>query len=238
MKELPFCKYTKTKINPAFFPCPSNFYCNECLWLKTKKKERKTLPPKEKKILARPLFESQEVTYSGPDKPIFEQDWQPLKRAIREYKLNVRNAETVGEEVFWKKIESLCNWEDGNWAYLAEEEKTLILEGRKGSIKAIQKLVMLNPEMVHLPFVADILERIIKSVKYGDGRKIRQGREQWKGFLPSRESHRNPVPKNILRHLLKATMDERSITKAKAIKHLLKAFPTITKRQWDGTRIQ
>jgi hypothetical protein len=236
MKELPFCKFTRTRVNPVYYDCPDKFNCDRCQRLD--KKKRQVILPKKKEFPPKVLFEGDEVAYSGPNKLILKPDWLPLEKAVRKYRLYTQDAEIDGVKAFWEKWESLCNWKEGSWEYLSKEEKHLVAKAREGSVRAIQRLVVLNPRMIRLPFVIDFLERIIRTVKYEKGEKLREAQGQWKGFLPTRESHKNITPNHVLKHLLKSTMAEKSITKGKAIKHLLKAFPDINRRQWEGVRIR
>jgi hypothetical protein len=248
MKDLIYCKVEKKKINPQYYPCENSFHCDSCPKSKPKRKTKK-----KKLILVRrscpsiPFYSNDDggtlETYAykenGEWHHFLVKDSYVLKMAISHYLSHTKEPMSKGMEAFWTQIERFCKWTQGNWSCLTEEERDLLAKAKDGSLEAIQKLVVANPKMVHIPFVANVFENLIRDYKYNrDTKKNLKGiKKEWLGFLPLRESNKDPIPDYALSEFLKGVMDRNRITKEKASEILLKKFPFLTKSKLGKLRI-
>lgn len=150
-----------------------------------------------------------------------------LDHLIHAYQEGFKESQDKGLEAFEKEMESLFRWRQGDWECLTQEEKKILMAAKDGSIEAIQKLAVANPKMIRLPFIGSIMENLIRTCKFGDGKEIREAKTLWMGFLPKRGNHKSILKEEHLFGILTQIMRITKKRKEDAIDILLDHDPSI-----------
>jgi hypothetical protein len=241
MKDKIFCRFEKKEVNVQYYECPNRFKnCRYCRKLKRSSEVQRSIVSK-KQNHPDPNDERRQDLFSDwniyplhchwsrkprskkliPDFIVGLEDSAILESLIYEFDKEANEGRAKGMEKFWRKAEQLCQWKKGNWECLIEEEKRILSKAKDGSIEAIQKLVIANPKLIHVPFVADIMENLIRTVKFKEWAESKRARKSWGKFLPKRVHNKHIVTNEYLAKALTKIIEVRKCTKkdAEAILH-------------------
>jgi hypothetical protein len=166
-----------------------------------------------------------------PDFVFGLEDSQILGCLFYQFEREAKEGEAKGMEKFWWKVQNLLERKQRNYECLTEEEKKILREAKDGSVEAIQKLVIANPRLIHLPFVADYMESLIRAVKFQDGGKSKEAKRSWQGFLPKRIHNKHVIGDEYLVKALRSIMDLKKCTKEKAVEILHHNDPSFKKER-------
>lgn len=250
MKDKIFCRYEKKEVNIQYYLCLNEFVnCGKCPKLRPRLGTLQPAKPIRKISSNLDNNKSKREPFSDwntyPVEIILIEDPKTGAMALKDfifvlensalldflietYKREAKEDRDKGLEAFWRKVESFSRWRQGEWECLTEEEKSILQSARGGSVEALQKLVVANPRMVHLPFVADKIENLIRAIKFGDGKEIKKARKQWQGFLPKRSNHKAILRDEHLAGVLKMIVTMTKANKKKeAVEILLDHDPSI-----------
>lgn len=252
MKDKTFCRFEKKEVNTQYYFCPNRFInCEKCPKLKRSSKASRPLKLAKKNSLCTNIKQNRDPFSDWnvypfdmhlsldpkTNKPSVEdiivglEDSEILNSLIDAYEQEANKGKAKGMEAFWRAVEALSKWKQGNWECLNPEEKNILEEAKKNSIEAIQKLVIENPRLVQLPFVADAIEDPIRTVKIGDRLKIKEARKLWQGFLPKRDKHKNIIKDEHLSGILKMIMRMCTCTKEEASDAIFSHDPSISRER-------
>lgn len=247
MKDKAFCRFERKEVNTQYYSCPNRFVsCEKCPKLRPRLrtphplKSKITSSPKDKRP-ERELFSDWDTypfnitfqknlntgTITIRDCVYVQQDSELIDSLIETYKKEAKEDRDKGLEAFWGAVESLSRRRPGKWECLTDEEKNILGSARGGSIEAIQRLVIAHPGMVHLPFVADEIENLIRSVKFGVGKEIEGAKKLLEGFLPKRRNHKVTLRDEHLVGILNMIMRIANKNKRQASRMLLDYDPSI-----------
>ena len=251
MNDKVFCKFEKKQVNVQYYECPNRFKnCNECPKLKrlskiypsiTSRKKNHSGPNREQK---RDLFSDQnvypvhcwwgrhpETNELRPDFVIGLEDSAILGNLIYTFEREVNKSQAKGMEKFWSEVERLFEWKEGHWECLARKEKEILRAAKDGSIGAIQRLVIENPRMIHIPFIATAMENLLRTVKFRNGKKLKEAQRLWRGFLPKRGNHKYVIKDEHLIKALRNIMEVKGCTKEEAVVILHRDDPSLSKER-------
>lgn len=241
MKDKIFCRFEKKEVNVQVYECPNQFKnCRYCRKLKRSSKIQRSIISR-KQDHSGPSNKGKQDLFSSwniyplhchwsreprskklvPDFVAGLEDSTILESLVYQFDKEASEGSVKGMENFWWKTNRLCQWKKGNWECLIEEEKRILNEAKNGSIEAIQKLVIANPRLIHLPFVADAMENLIRMVKFKSGKERKEAKRLWKGFLPKVVHNKHIIANIYLTKALTKIMEVRKCTKkdAEAILH-------------------
>jgi hypothetical protein len=154
---------------------------------------------------------------------------------IAAYRNELRKNEKKGLKFFWNRAQRLNK---GNIKLktgkildqLTQEEMSLLEEAQNGSIKAIQKLVDADPEIIKLPFVAEVMIWILYTYKVTKGPLGNIRYVLWPGFLPERTGGKLHISDKSLRmrliELMETPVEEviKDLTRMKILDEYRKNF--------------
>jgi hypothetical protein len=246
-----FCKFENKQVNTEYYDCPNRFKnCKECPKRKWSSKihrpislikQNRLSSDKEQK---RDLFSDwnvypihcwwgrdPETNQLKPDFVIGLEDSVILDYLIYNFEKEASGDQAKGMGKFWWHVERLFEWKQGGWKYLTQEEKDILRAAKDGSTEAIQKLVIANPKMIRIPFVAKVLEDLIRTVKFRNGKEFQKAKKLWLGFLPKRENHKHIIKDEYLIKALRNIMEVKGCTKEKAAKILHRDDPSLSEER-------
>lgn len=141
-------------------------------------------------------------------------------------KVLVRSYKAKGLTHFWDVAREFLSS-----GYLTKEEWGILCDAEAGNIRAVQLLVKANPEVIVLPFVADVMIEILRKYKNTLTSKCRNKdkkiysndiRLEWEDFLPARK--KLPYSAYALGKLVNVAGKEFNLDKDEAFEKLTAAL--------------
>lgn len=136
-----------------------------------------------------------------------------LRLLVDHYKEAINQYETAA---LCSLFEIASRATEGEDPYISREFYTTLQNAMKGELEAVQRLVRLNPETIYLPFVAEVLVKLLNEYKHTPNLKSTNLKEQWGLFLCSRAGNSNPYPEDVIESVLSIAKGEScNLTEAK-----------------------
>lgn len=128
----------------------------------------------------------------------------------------------------WQLVSDLMQGSD---PYFTEDNFKKLQDALLGDIPAAQELIKANPEVIRLPFIADILISILNDYKHKTNLKETDIKEQWQGFMPSREKNVIPYSDEELKYAFEIAKKDKSIRTTQEAREKLSQHLDISERK-------